>query len=87
MRQVCPKIRACFAVKNRSTGVFSCQTALAEAEIEYHDESALSIFVKFRMQDDLSGGYPGAEREIGLRGNLDYHALDPSGESGHRAAS
>jgi len=37
---------------------FTCQTALAEAEIEYHDESAPSIFVKFRMQDDLSDRYP-----------------------------
>ncbi len=37
---------------------FTCQTALAEAEIEYHDESAPSIFVKFHMQDDLSGSYP-----------------------------
>ena len=37
---------------------FTCQTALAEAEIEYQDESAPSIFVKFRMQDDLSDGYP-----------------------------
>jgi len=37
---------------------FTCQTALAEAEIEYHDESAPSIFVKFHMQDDLSDGYP-----------------------------
>ena len=37
---------------------FHCQTALAEAEIEYQDESAPSIFVKFRMQDDLSSDYP-----------------------------
>ena len=37
---------------------FTCQTALAEAEIEYQDESAPSIFVKFRMQDDLSADYP-----------------------------
>ena len=37
---------------------FTCQTALAEAEIEYQDESAPSIFVKFRMQDDLSSDYP-----------------------------
>jgi isoleucyl-tRNA synthetase len=35
-----------------------CQTALAEAEIEYQDESAPSIFVKFLMQDDLSGQHP-----------------------------
>ena len=32
----------------------SCQTALAEAEIEYHDESSPSIFVKFPLEDDLS---------------------------------
>jgi isoleucyl-tRNA synthetase len=37
---------------------FTCQTALAEAEIEYQDESTPSIFVKFRMQDDLSSEYP-----------------------------
>ena len=40
---------------------FTCQTALAEAEIEYQDESAPSIFVKFRMQDDLSSEYPQLE--------------------------
>jgi isoleucyl-tRNA synthetase len=37
---------------------FTCQTALAEAEIEYHDESTHSIFVKFPMRDDLSPAYP-----------------------------
>ncbi|MGD8522261.1 MAG: class I tRNA ligase family protein, partial [Desulfobacterales bacterium] len=37
---------------------FTCQTALAEAEIEYHDESTHSIFVKFPMIDDLSQAYP-----------------------------
>ena len=37
---------------------FTCQTALAEAEIEYQDESTPSIFVKFRLQDDLSGDCP-----------------------------
>ena len=31
----------------------SCRTALAEAEIEYADESSPSIFVKFPMIDDL----------------------------------
>lgn len=44
----------------------TCQTALAEAEIEYQDESAPSIFVKFRMQDDLSQDYPD------LKGKLVY---------------
>jgi isoleucyl-tRNA synthetase len=37
---------------------FTCQTALAEAEIEYQDEPTPSIFVKFPMRDDLSGDYP-----------------------------
>jgi len=32
----------------------SCQTALAEAEIEYADEASPSIFVKFPFIDDLS---------------------------------
>ena len=37
---------------------FTCQTALAEAEIEYADESTPSIFVKFPMVDDLAEEYP-----------------------------
>ncbi len=37
---------------------FSCQTALAEAEIEYHDAATPSIYVKFLLQDDLSAGLP-----------------------------
>ena len=32
-----------------------CHTALAEAEIEYADESSDSIYVKFRFTDDVSG--------------------------------
>ncbi|MEX1298379.1 MAG: isoleucine--tRNA ligase [Desulfotignum sp.] len=32
----------------------SCQTALAEAEIEYHDHTSPSIYVKFPLKDDLS---------------------------------
>jgi isoleucyl-tRNA synthetase len=35
-----------------------CQTALAEAEIEYHDEASASIFVRFRLLDDLSREFP-----------------------------
>ncbi|MDD2316174.1 MAG: isoleucine--tRNA ligase [Desulfobacterales bacterium] len=35
-----------------------CRTALAEAEIEYADASSPSIFVKFRLQDDLSAQIP-----------------------------
>ncbi len=37
---------------------FTCQTALAEAEIEYQDESTASIFVRFPLMDDLSRDYP-----------------------------
>jgi len=33
----------------------SCVTALAEAEVEYHDHESPSIYVKFPMIDDLSG--------------------------------
>jgi len=36
----------------------SCNTALAEAEIEYMDESSPSIYVKFPMIEDLSGEIP-----------------------------
>jgi len=36
----------------------SCKTALAEAEIEYHDETSPSIFVKFPLKDDLSAEFP-----------------------------
>ena len=35
-----------------------CKTALAEAEIEYSDESSPSIFVKFALKEDLGGLYP-----------------------------
>ncbi len=32
----------------------NCQTALAEAEIEYHDHTSPSIYVKFPVKDNLS---------------------------------
>ncbi|MGD9308794.1 MAG: isoleucine--tRNA ligase [Desulfosarcina sp.] len=32
----------------------SCKTALAEAEIEYHDETSPSVYVKFALKDDLA---------------------------------
>ncbi|MEH0020076.1 MAG: isoleucine--tRNA ligase [Desulfobacter sp.] len=41
----------------------SCQTALAEAEIEYHDHTSPSIYVKFPMKDDISGLIPDAGDE------------------------
>ncbi|MFZ1982993.1 MAG: class I tRNA ligase family protein, partial [Desulfatitalea sp.] len=36
----------------------SCQTALAEAEIEYKEETSPSVFVKFPMIDDLADLLP-----------------------------
>ncbi len=36
----------------------SCKTALAEAEIEYKDETSPSIFVKFSLLDDLAEQLP-----------------------------
>jgi len=35
-----------------------CRTALAEAEIEYKDKSSPSIYVRFKMDSDLSGLSP-----------------------------
>ena len=35
-----------------------CQTALAEAEIEYRDRTSPSIYVKFPLLSDLSSRYP-----------------------------
>ncbi|MDO8137813.1 MAG: isoleucine--tRNA ligase, partial [Candidatus Brocadiales bacterium] len=35
-----------------------CQTALAEAELEYDEETSPSIFVNFRLIDNLSGLFP-----------------------------
>ncbi|MEW5899877.1 MAG: isoleucine--tRNA ligase [Acidobacteriota bacterium] len=35
-----------------------CQTALAEAEIEYRDRTSPSIYVKFPLLSDLSAKYP-----------------------------
>ncbi len=36
----------------------SCVTALAEAEVEYYDHSSPSIYVKFKVKDDLSDIVP-----------------------------
>ena len=57
-----------------------CHTALAEAEIEYSDETSPSIFVRFKM-DLMPGMYEAAGRDRRrLRAHLDHHALDAAGE-------
>jgi isoleucyl-tRNA synthetase len=38
-----------------------CKTALAEAEIEYHDKKSLSITVKFDLREDPNGVFADAE--------------------------
>ena len=65
----------------------SCKTALAEAEVEYEAHSSPSIFVKFPMISDLTKEVPGAQREEGVRGDLDHHALDHPCQSCHCAPS
>ena len=35
-----------------------CETALAEAEIEYHDKRSPSITVKFDLREDLNDVFP-----------------------------
>jgi isoleucyl-tRNA synthetase len=35
-----------------------CKTALAEAEVEYHDQVTPAIFVRFKMATDISGAVP-----------------------------
>jgi isoleucyl-tRNA synthetase len=36
----------------------SCKTALAEAEIEYYDEKSPSIYVKFKVKDEIGEKFP-----------------------------
>ena len=65
----------------------TCRTALAEAEVEYEEHRAPTIFVKFplvKAPEDVPqlGTY-----EKYFPGHLDHHALDPAGQSGHRGAS
>lgn len=60
-----------------------CNTALAEAEIEYEEDPCFSIYVKFPVKDDqgklgCTGCGPGKD----LLRYLDYHYLDPAGQHG-----
>ncbi len=64
-----------------------CKTALAEAEIEYKDQTSPSIYVKFPMVSDLSEQIPRARGRRGLRHHLDDDPLDPAGQPGHRLPS
>ncbi len=44
---------------------YKCETALAEAEVEYHDHSTPSVYVKFSIKDDsASKAKPGNDASI-----------------------
>jgi isoleucyl-tRNA synthetase len=51
----------------------SCRTALAEAEVEYHDHTSPSIYVKFPLLDDLGQVVPELSEEE--RGGRQVYAL------------
>ncbi len=55
------------------------QTALAEAEVEYHDHRSTTVWVRFPI---TRSGHPGARRCRG--GDLDDDALDLAGQSRDR---
>ena len=65
----------------------SCMTALAEAEVEYHDHKSPSIYVKFPLTAESQAKFPELVGKAGLRPDLDDDSLDPSGEPCHCAAS
>jgi len=45
----------------------SCSTALAEAEVEYEDDTSPSIYVKFPLISDLTGKYPSlADKDVSI---------------------
>ena len=53
------------------------KTALAEAEVEYHEKTSPTIYVKFPLVE-------GVARSFAQYRDLDHHALDHSGQSRHR---
>ncbi len=64
----------------------SCGTALAEAEVEYHDHRSPSIYVKFPLRPEAQERFPELDRQAGLCPDLDDYPVDPSGQPGHFAA-
>jgi isoleucyl-tRNA synthetase len=42
----------------------SCKTALAEAEIEYHDHASPSIYVKFPVRDEIAELFPDVRSDV-----------------------
>ena len=68
-----------------------CQSALAEAEVEYEDKTSPAIDVGFRGQGQGRSGQ-GVRRIAagqcqGVCGDLDHHAVDAAGQPGGERAS
>jgi isoleucyl-tRNA synthetase len=61
---------------------YTCETALAEAEVEYGDKTSDSIYVKFPVADDPTGKLDNLGLPVHFR-HLDYHYLDLAGKCGH----
>ena len=61
----------------------TCETALAEAEVEYADDPVTTIYVKFKVHDDKGklAQYGDLEQDV-LR-HLDDHHLDSARQHGH----
>ena len=64
----------------------SCQTALAEAEVEYQEHRSPSIYVKFPLISDISSKLPALKGEKVIGCYLDHNALDHTGKPGHLPA-
>lgn len=61
-----------------------CNTALAEAEIEYEEDPCFSIYVKFAVKDDKGKlAALGVDPAKDLLCNLDHNYLDPAGQHGN----
>ncbi len=61
-----------------------CKTALAQAEVEYEDQTTPSVYVKFPLVKAPSPALADARRPPGLARDLDDHAVDAAREPRHR---
>ena len=63
-----------------------CKTALAQAEVEYEDQTTPSVYVKFPVKTVARGDRPRGRRAAGLARDLDDHAVDPARQPRDRGA-
>ncbi len=61
----------------------TCETALAEAEVEYADDPVTTIFVKFQVHDDKGKLSPVRRPLQDVLRHLDHHHLDVARQHGH----